>query len=392
MAGGPSLSAISSKISTGARDAGFMDLALGLARRALGNCWPNPAVGAVIVGAGTHDGRVLGRGWTQPGGRPHAETQALAAAARLGPEAVAGGTAYVTLEPCNHHGKTPPCTEALLQAGIGRVVAATEDPDARVSGSGLKRLAAAGIAVEIGVREQAARSLNAGYLMRQAVGRPLVTWKTATSLDGRIASHTGNSRWITGEAARARGHLLRAQHDGIMVGAETATRDDPSLDCRLPGLAQMTPVRIVVDSRLRLPLTSKLVQTAQRHRTWLVTTTTAEPQRVEAFRAVGVEVLSMAATADGWIDLQKALTALGDRGLTRVLVEGGAHLVASLMRASLVDEIAWFRAPTIIGGDGIPATVALGVDRVLEAPGFQRRGEMRLGDDVLETYVREVAE
>ncbi|MHA1571405.1 MAG: bifunctional diaminohydroxyphosphoribosylaminopyrimidine deaminase/5-amino-6-(5-phosphoribosylamino)uracil reductase RibD, partial [Alphaproteobacteria bacterium] len=328
-------------------DAGHMASALRLARRALGNCWPNPAVGAVIVDQDS--GRILGRGWTQPGGRPHAETEALARAHRHGRDGVAGATVYVTLEPCNHHGRTPPCTQALVEAGVGRVVVGIEDSDERVAGAGIKRLEAAGIRVEIGVGAAAARALNAGYLMRQSTGRPLVTWKTATSLDSRIATHSGDSRWITGEAARARGHLLRAQHDGIMVGAETASRDDPGLDCRLPGLADRTPVRIIVDSRLRLPLTSQLVQSARRHPTWLVTTDTVDAQRVEAHRGAGVEVLIVPAAANGWVDLEKALAALGARGLTRVLVEGGAHLAASLLQASLVDEIAWFRAPKLIG-------------------------------------------
>ena len=370
----------------GDEDAGHMASALRLARRGLGNCWPNPAVGAVIV---DKDRRILGRGWTQPGGRPHAETQALARAQGHGREAVVGATVYVTLEPCDHHGKTPPCAQALVAAGVARVVIGIEDPDDRVAGAGIKRLEAAGIEVEIGVGAAEARALNAGYLLRQSTGRPLVTWKTATSLDSRIATRSGDSRWITGEAARGRGHLLRAQHDGIMIGAETASRDDPSLDCRLPGLADRTPVRIIVDSRLRLPLTSQLVQSARRHPTWLMTTERADGPRVEAYRGAGVEVLMVPAAANGWVDLEKALQALGGRGLTRVLVEGGAHLAASLLQASLVDEIAWFRAPKLIGGDGIPAVVGLGTERVEAAPGFRRTGRTDLGGDVLETYIRD---
>ncbi len=375
---------------SGGEDAGHMASALRLARRALGNCWPNPAVGAVIVAGDS--GRILGRGWTQPGGRPHAETQALARAEDLGHGQVAGATVYVTLEPCNHHGKTPPCAQALVDAGVGRVVVAIEDPDERVAGAGIGRLRDAGIEVEIGLGAGEARWLNEGYLKRQASGRPLVTWKTATSLDGRIATHNGDSRWITGEAARARGHLLRAQHDGIMIGAETASRDDPSLDCRLPGLADRTPVRIIVDSRLRLPLTSQLVQSARRHATWLITTDTADGRRVEAHRGAGVEVLVVPAAANGWVDLEQALVALGRRGLTRVLVEGGAHLAASLLQASLVDRIAWFRAPKLIGGDGIPAVVGLGTERIGEAATFRRAGCCDLGGDVLETYIRDVTE
>ncbi len=374
----------------GEDDRAYMALALRLARRGLGNCWPNPAVGAVIV---DKDGaRVLGRGWTQPGGRPHAETEALARAQRGGREIMAGGTAYVTLEPCSHHGKTPPCVEALLAAKIGRVVAAMEDPDSRVCGAGITALTEAGVRVDVGVGEAAARALNAGYLKCQASGRPWVTWKTATSLDSKIATHNGDSQWITGVDARARGHLLRAQHDGIMIGAETASRDDPSLACRLPGLEDRTPVRIVVDSRLRLPLTSRLVQTAGRHPTWLVTTKTADKSRIEAHREAGVEVLVVAAGGDGWVALDKALEALGARGLTRVLVEGGAHLAASLLQADLVDEIAWFRAPKIIGGDGLPAAAGLNMDDVAQARGFRPVARTDLGDDVLETYMREMVE
>lgn len=390
MASGPSTAGVAAAASSGDVDAGYMALALQLARRGLGNCWPNPAVGAVIVAE--NGARVLGRGWTQPGGRPHAETEALARAQRCGREAVAGATAYVTMEPCSHHGRTPPCVEALLDARIGRVVVAMEDPDSRVSGAGIKGLVDAGVRVDVGVGEAAARTLNAGYLMRQTSGRPWVTWKTATSLDSKIATHSGDSQWITGADARARGHLLRAQHDGIMIGAETASRDDPSLDCRLPGLTDSTPVRIIVDSRLRLPLTSRLVQTAARHPTWLVTTKTAEGKRVEAHRAVGVQVLVVPAAGNGWVDLDKALKALGERGLTRVLVEGGAHLAASLLQADLVDEIAWFRAPKMIGGDGIPAAVGLGTDHVAQARGFRRVERTDLGGDVLETYMREIVE
>ncbi|MCK5275514.1 MAG: bifunctional diaminohydroxyphosphoribosylaminopyrimidine deaminase/5-amino-6-(5-phosphoribosylamino)uracil reductase RibD, partial [Alphaproteobacteria bacterium] len=220
-----------------------MRAALALAGRGLGRVWPNPAVGCVLV---DRDGRVTGRGWTQPGGRPHAETEALARAGG----AAKGATAYVTLEPCVHHGQTPPCADALIEAGVARVIAATEDPDPRVKGGGLGRLRDAGIAVEAGLLREEAELLNAGYLMRQREGRPVVTLKLATTLDGRIATHAGESRWITGEAARARGHMMRARHDAIMVGIGTALADNPTLTCRLPGLEDRSPVRIVVDARL----------------------------------------------------------------------------------------------------------------------------------------------
>src|SRR5580700_4659831 len=231
-------------------DLGHMRTALGLARRGLGNTWPNPAVGCVIV----KDGRVVGRGWTQKGGRPHAETEALARAGK----GAKGATAYVSLEPCSHHGKTPPCAEALIAAGVSRVVAAVEDPDPRVSGRGIARLRAAGIAVEAGLCAAEAAELNAGFFCRVAQGRPLVTLKLAASLDGRIATPTGKSRWITGPAARERAHLLRAAHDAVLIGTGTALADDPQLTCRLPGLEARSPVRIVIDRTLRLPATLRL--------------------------------------------------------------------------------------------------------------------------------------
>ncbi len=357
-----------------------MDAALGLARRGLGVVWPNPAVGCVLV----RDGRVVGRGWTQPGGRPHAETEALARAGA----AARGATAYVTLEPCAHRGETPPCADALIAAGIARAVVAMDDPDPRVSGRGRKRLVKAGIAVETGVREAEAAALNAGFLMRIREGRPLVTLKTATTLDGRIATHTGESRWITGAAARARAHLLRARHDAVMVGVGTAISDDPRLDCRLPGLAAASPVRVIVDGRLRLPLTSAVVQGARAQPTWLITRKDGDATRRAAFRDAGVVLIDVPVDEDGNLDLAAALGALGARGLTRLLVEGGGRLNAALLREGLVDRLVWFRAARLIGGDGIPAASAFGVDRLDDAPRFRRISVEPAGDDLMETYAR----
>ena len=233
-----------------ATDQDYLRRAIRLAMNGRGAVEPNPMVGCVIV----KDGRVVGRGWTQPGGRPHAETEAL----RRAGAAATGATAYVSLEPCSHHGRTPPCAEALIAAGIARVVAAGEDPDPRVSGSGLARLRQAGIAIETGLCAEEAAELNAGFLCRVTKGRPLVTLKLATSLDGRIATATGQSRWITGPAARERAHLLRATHDAVLVGTGTALADDPLLTCRLPGLEHRSPVRIALDRTLRLPATLRL--------------------------------------------------------------------------------------------------------------------------------------
>ena len=357
-----------------------MRVALDLARRGLGTVWPNPSVGCVLV----RDARVVGRGWTRPGGRPHAETEALRRAGNL----AKGACAYVSLEPCAHHGETPPCAEALVEAGIARVVVAAEDPDPRVAGRGLARLRDAGIEVVSGVGEDDARALNAGFFLRVAKGRPLFTLKLATTLDGRIATRGGESRWITGEAARMRGHLLRAGHDAVMVGIGTALADDPSLDCRLPGLAARSPLRIVVDGHLRLPPTGGLAATAGRRPTWIVTLSGGDARRRDALRECGVDIIGVGAGDDGRVDLAAAAAALGGRGLTRVLVEGGARLSAGLLRHGLADRLAWFRAPRIIGGDGLPAAAAFGVDGLDGAPSFRRLSVAEAGDDLMETYER----
>lgn len=360
-------------------DAGHMRSALALARRGLGHVWPNPTVGCVIV----RDGHVVGRGWTQPGGRPHGETEAL----RRAGLAARGATAYVSLEPCCHWGKTPPCTDALIAAGLARVVVPIEDPDPRVSGQGIARLRAAGIEVETGVCAAEATELNAGFLQRTREGRPLVTVKLATTLDGRIATHGGESQWITGALARDRAHVLRASHDAVMVGSGTAIADDPLLTCRLPGLAHRSPVRIIVDSRLRMPLTARAVADARRVPTWIVTLRHGDALRQEAFRACGVELVE-AGSDEAGVNMKEALQALGARGLTRILVEGGSLLAASLLRAGLVDRLAWFRAPRLIGGDGIPAVAGFGLEQLAEAPGFVRTELLEIGEDVLETYRR----
>ncbi|MFN4088461.1 MAG: bifunctional diaminohydroxyphosphoribosylaminopyrimidine deaminase/5-amino-6-(5-phosphoribosylamino)uracil reductase RibD [Alphaproteobacteria bacterium] len=358
-----------------------MDAALALAARGLGRVWPNPAVGCVLVASG----RVVGRGWTQPGGRPHGETEAL----RRAGDAAAGATAYVSLEPCNHWGKTPPCTEALIGAGVARVVVALEDPDPRVSGSGVARLRAAGIAVTTGLQAASAADLNAGFFLRIRQGRPLVALKAASSLDGRIATASGESRWITGEAARARGHMLRARYDAIMVGAETARADDPDLTCRLPGLEDRSPVRVVLDSRLRVAPTARLVRTAGQVPTWFVCRPDADAAAAAVLEAAGVRILRVDPGEDGRPDIGAALRALGAAGLTRLLVEGGGVLAASLMKADLVDRIHWFRAPLVIGGDGRAVIGGLGQRSLGASPRFRRTGVEHVGDDALETFARQ---
>lgn len=365
-------------LSSLADDLAAMRAALGLARRGLGNVWPNPAVGCVIV----KDGRVVGRGWTQPAGRPHAETEALARAGA----AARGATAYVTLEPCSHWGRTPPCADALITAGISRVVAATEDVDPRVSGSGLARLREAGVAVESSLCAAEAADINAGFFQRVRDGRPLVTLKLATSLDGRIAMASGESRWITGPAARERGHLLRATHDAILAGTDTVIADDPELTCRLPGLEARSPVRIALDARLRVPLTARLIAGARQHPTWFVTPASGDPAGQHALRDAGVELILAQPDAAGRIDLADMLRCLGERGLTRLLVEGGGRLAAALLAVGLVDRLVWFHAPFLLGGDGLPAVAALGFDRLARMPRFERLSVETLGDDVVSTF------
>ncbi|HKX09593.1 MAG TPA: bifunctional diaminohydroxyphosphoribosylaminopyrimidine deaminase/5-amino-6-(5-phosphoribosylamino)uracil reductase RibD [Stellaceae bacterium] len=360
-------------------DGQFMRTALSLARRGLGTVWPNPTVGCVLV----KDGAVTGRGWTQAGGRPHGETEALS---RAGSRAQ-GATAYVSLEPCCHWGKTPPCTDALLAAGVARVVVPVEDPDPRVSGRGIARLKEAGVEITTGVLADEARALNEGFFRRIHDGRPVVTLKLASTLDGRIATSAGESQWITGELARERAHLLRARHDAVMVGSNTVIADDPQLTCRLPGLADRSPVRIVVDGRLRVPLTATVVATARATPTWFITLKGDAPERHRVFRDCGVELIEVAVAGET-VDLAAAFQELGRRGLTRVLVEGGATLSAALLRAGLVDHIAWFRAPRLIGGDGIPAITAFGIDKLAATPRFERVAVEALGEDVLETFRR----
>lgn len=357
-----------------------MDAALNLAARGLGRVAPNPAVGCVIV----KEGRVLGRGWTQPGGRPHAETEAL----RQAGAAAEGACAYVTLEPCSHHGKTPPCADALIKAGIARCVVALEDPDGRVEGRGLEKLRDAGIEVSVGVKAEAARFLNEGFLRRVTELRPMVTLKIASTLDGRTATRSGESQWITGPAARARGHLLRATHDAILVGSGTALADNPRLDVRLPGLADRSPRRIVMDGRLRLPLDHDLVARAGAQSTLVFTHSGAEELRVRSYHEAGVEVVEIPKTTDEVLSVPDLLTILAAMGVTRLLVEGGATLAGSFMAEDLVDRIAWFRAGGVIGGDGLPAIAGFGLDRLQEMRKFSLYRTMELAGDRLELFRR----
>jgi len=363
-----------------------MRAALVLARRGLGRVWPNPAVGCIIV----KDGHVLGRGWTQPGGRPHAETEALERAGGRAGDGAIGATAYVTLEPCAHTGDTPPCSKALIKAGIGQCVIALEDPDPRVAGKGIKMLEDAGIGVTTGVLEEAAREVNAGFFMRVIQGRPMITLKTASTLDGRIATRSGESQWITGPEARRRAHMMRAENDAILIGAGTALADDPSLTCRLAGMEDRSPLRIVVDSSLRLPTASKLVKTARETPVWVFCLPGADGGKRKDLEKSGVRVIEGADNGQtggqGRVDMEKLALSLGNEGLTRVMVEGGGEMTAELLRLKLADRLAWFRAPGIIGGDGTPTAAAFGLEHLADAPKFKSTGIIQIGPDILETY------
>jgi diaminohydroxyphosphoribosylaminopyrimidine deaminase/5-amino-6-(5-phosphoribosylamino)uracil reductase len=352
--------------------------ALALGARGLGTTWPNPAVGCVIV-AGS---RIVGRGWTQAGGRPYAEVRALVQAGA----AARGATAYVTLEPCAHHGQTPPCAEALIASGVARVVTALQDPDPRVSGRGHALLREAGIAVTEGIEAQAAQSAHLGFLTRVIEGRPMVTLKLATTLDGRIATSTGESRWITGPQARRAVHALRLDHDAVMVGAGTVRADDPDLTVRDLGAGHQ-PVRVVFDTRLSCDPASRLGQTARAVPVWLCHGPDAAKAARAAWTANGARLLECAAPG-GRVSAEAALQALGSAGLTRVLCEGGGELAASLLRARRVDRLVTFGAGRVIGAVGLAAVAPLSPGALADAPQFRLDRVAAVGGDVMALWTR----
>jgi len=371
------LNALSDAGLTSAQDARFMAVALALGRRGLGRTWPNPAVGAVVA----KDGMIVGRGWTQPGGRPHAETEAL----RRAGAAARGATLYVTLEPCSHHGKTPPCADAIVAAGIARVVSALVDPNPQVAGAGHWRLAEAGVVVEVGIGAEEARRAHAGHIRRVQDGRPQVILKLAVSADGKAARSGRRPAAITGEAGRARAHLLRAQSDAVLTGIGTVVADDPLLTSRLPGVR--SPLRVVLDATLRLPLASKLVATARQVPLWVVTSEAAPRAREQALAAQGVDVARVPG-ADGKLDLAAVVKLLAQRGITRLMVESGPILAAAFLRADLVDEAALFRSPAIIGPDGIDALDGLPLSALTQSPRLNAIDRETVGADTVETFER----
>jgi diaminohydroxyphosphoribosylaminopyrimidine deaminase/5-amino-6-(5-phosphoribosylamino)uracil reductase len=364
-----------------AADQRFMQLALTLGRRGQGRTWPNPAVGAVVV----KDGVIVGRGWTQPGGRPHAEPVALARAG----EAARGATLYVTLEPCSHVGKSPPCADAVIAAGIARVVSAIEDPNPEVAGQGHARLRAASIAVDIGLGAAEAAHDHAGHFRRVRDKRPHVILKLAVSSDDKIAASGHKPVSISGEAAKARAHLLRAQCDAILVGIGTVLADDPLLTCRLPGMQARSPVRVVLDRSLRIPGTSRLVHSARETPLWVMTSNLSEAPAAVKLGAAGAQVMRVATTtAPPGLDLLAVLHTLAEKGITRLLVEGGARVASSFVAAGLVDEVWLLRGPDPVGADGVPALDALPLSALTFSPAFKRRASETLQKDTLTVYER----
>jgi len=358
-------------------DADHMRHALMLGRQGIGRTGRNPSVGCVIVA----DGVVVGRGRTQDGGRPHAEAVALKEAGSR----ARGATAYVTLEPCATVTDTPACSETLIGAGVKRVVVATQDPDARTAGNGFAKMRAAGVEVVTGVLEAEARETHAGFVMRVTQKRPFVTLKIAQSLDGQTASASGDSKWITGERARRFGHLLRAQNDAILVGVETALADDPELTCRLPGLERQSPLRVVLDTRLRTRPGSKLVATAKTRPTVVFT---AAEKGGDSLVASGVQIVRVTRDARGRPDLGAVLNELAGRGVSRLLVEGGATVHATFLDRGYADALEVFTAPITLGSSGHSAIDALAALTIGEAPKFTRTLLRKFGPDVLESYRR----
>jgi diaminohydroxyphosphoribosylaminopyrimidine deaminase / 5-amino-6-(5-phosphoribosylamino)uracil reductase len=361
-------------------DRRFMQLALTLGRRGQGRTWPNPAVGAVVV----KDGVMVGRGWTQPGGRPHAEPEALKRAG----DAARGATLYATLEPCSHHGRSPPCADAIIAAGIARVVSAIEDPNPEVAGQGHARLRAAGITVDVGLCALEAAYDHAGHFRRVRDKRPHVILKLAVSADDKIGAAGCAPVAITGEAARTRVHLLRAQCDAILVGIGTVLADDPLLTCRLPGMEGRSPVRLVLDRSLRIPSGCRLVHSARQTPLWLMTSELAEAPAAAKLGAAGAQVIRVAAEPATGLDVLAVLDALAERGITRLMVEGGSRVASSFVAAGLVDEAWLLRGAGAVGVGGVAALDALPLSAITQSQGFKLRASESLGKDTLTVYER----
>jgi diaminohydroxyphosphoribosylaminopyrimidine deaminase/5-amino-6-(5-phosphoribosylamino)uracil reductase len=352
----------------------WMRRALALAERGRGSTSPNPMVGVVLV----RDGAVVGEGFHRAPGEPHAEALALRRAGAL----AAGATCYATLEPCAHHGRTPPCTDALVGARVARVVAAMEDPDPRVRGAGFARLRAAGVEVEVGVGAAEAEAQNAAFVTHRRLGRPRVTLKAAASLDGKVAAPDGSSQWITGAPARADAHRLRAEADAVVVGAGTALADDPRLTVRLPGWSGGQPLRVLGDAAGRVGAGGHLFDASAP--TLVATTAAAPAAATRAWAAAGAEVLVCpeAPAAAGGVDLADLVKALGARDVLELLVEGGPRLQASFWAAGLADRLVWYLAPLVIGGAAPGLLPGAGAATLADATALRIESVDRLGDDL----------
>lgn len=354
---------------------GFMRRALDLASQGKGFVSPNPLVGAVIV----KDGKIVGEGYHEFFGGPHAEVNAF----RNAVEDVRGATMYVTLEPCNHHGKTPPCTEAIISNGIKKVIICLKDPNPLVSGQGMKRLEDAGIEVEVGLLSEEGQRQNEVFLMYMRTKRPFVMMKTAMTLDGKIATRTNASQWITGEASRAFTHELRHEVSGIMVGIGTVLADDPSLTTRRVKGGGKDPLRIIVDSRGRIPLDARVLHLTSEAKTIIATTSEISPEKTEAIRALGAEVWVLP-TKDQRVDLQALMGLLGEKGIASILLEGGSELNYSALKAGIVDKVYTFIAPKIIGGVKAKGPVGgYGIEDLSQAIALEKMSVVHFGEDVL---------
>jgi diaminohydroxyphosphoribosylaminopyrimidine deaminase/5-amino-6-(5-phosphoribosylamino)uracil reductase len=367
---------------TPADDVRLTRLAIAVGRRNLGLTWPNPSVGAVLVQEVDGEPRILAQGVTRPGGRPHAEPVALEAAG----DAARGGTLYVSLEPCSHHGRTPPCTDAIVAARVSRVVTGTDDPDPRVAGRGHALLRETGMAVTAGLLSAEAAAAHIGHITRVRSGRPAVMAKLARTADGFAAALSGNRLLITGDAANARTHMLRAHTDAVAVGIGTVLADDPRLDVRLPGLETRRPVRIVFDSRLRLPATSYLARTAAAQSVWVLCADGAPAEAERRLADLGIVVIRAARSEDGRVDLAAALGTLGSRGLTRILFEAGPGLADALAAADLIDELLLMTGHGVLASPGLPALGPV-LARALGTR-FLRTGRELVGSDILESFER----
>ena len=358
-------------------DARYMALAFTLGRRGLGNTWPNPAVGAVIV----KDNVIVGRGWTQIHGRPHAEVEAL----RRAKKAAQGATMYVTLEPCSHQGKTPPCADAIIKAGVARVVSALEDPNPEVAGQGHERLRTKGITVDVGLGADEARRVHAGHIMRVTNGRPHVLLKLAVSADGKAGLAGHKPAAITGEAAHTRVFQMRAANDAILVGIGTILSDNPQLNCRLPGMAERSPVRVVLDATLKLPLATSVVATVRDTPTWVFTSNKPSAIAEEILRQKGCKVFRVG-EVDGRLNLDEVLKVLAEQGITRLMVEGGPTVAGAIAADGLIDEMALLRGEKSIGADGIAPLEGMPLDGLTGQ--LRARGREKLGRDTLEIFER----